>query len=209
MNIVYLGHVIACQGLEQFLRRHGAPCYLCATFCPHAACAAAVVFLCHQTVTRVDLLSDALRVQMCENRSGWLCLYFCTCVVLLVLLSYYMCCCRIYGVTRKTPCLLLGCVREASELRISQLERSKRRLLAIEGIWVLKRIWRTFASRILLVLSIMSEDIFLKSKSHNSCITWWFQLHMLFEVMNTHVLVDFSDSWLLRMYNPEIGCSAV
>ena len=37
MNIVYLGHVIACQGLEQFLRRHGAPCYLCATFCPHAA----------------------------------------------------------------------------------------------------------------------------------------------------------------------------
>ena len=53
MNIVYLGHVIACQGLEQFLRRHGAPCYLCATFCPHAACAAAVVFLCHQAFTRL------------------------------------------------------------------------------------------------------------------------------------------------------------
>ena len=53
MNIVYLGHVIACQGLEQFLRRHGAPCYLCATFCPHAACAAAVVFLCHQAFTRI------------------------------------------------------------------------------------------------------------------------------------------------------------
>ena len=35
--VLYLGHVLASQGLEQFLRRHGAPCYLCATFCPHAA----------------------------------------------------------------------------------------------------------------------------------------------------------------------------
>ena len=137
MNIVYLGHVIACLAGTVSMTSRRSLLFVCCAYCPHVACEAVVVFLCHQAVTRLDLLSDALRVQMCENRSGSLCLYFCTCVVLLVLLSYYMCCCRIYGVTRKTPCLLLGCVREASELRISQLERSKRRLLAIEGIWVL------------------------------------------------------------------------
>ena len=76
MNIVYLGHVIACQGLEQFLRRHGAPCYLCATFCPHAACAAAVVFLCHQAFTR---LKHCIAQVQRSTASQFICNMFCSC----------------------------------------------------------------------------------------------------------------------------------
>ena len=70
MNIVYLGHVIACLAGTVSTTSRRSLLFVCCAYCPHVACEAVVVFLCHQTVTRVDLLSDALRVQMCENRSG-------------------------------------------------------------------------------------------------------------------------------------------
>ena len=65
MNIVYLGHVIACLAGTVSTTPRRSLLFVCCAYCPHVACEAVVVVLCHQTVTRLDLLSDALRVQMC------------------------------------------------------------------------------------------------------------------------------------------------